>query len=102
MPTLAEWDGSDGKNVDMKKHKLLLFMMFILFILFFFAFRIAMLGSARRKDSGQATRQKFMHKISGGSLDYGYGSKHPMDPALGDDWFFFSSYLLRRCLDPGQ
>ena len=61
-----------------------------------------MLGSARRKDSGQATRQKFMHKISGGSLDYGYGSKHPMDPALGDDWFFFSSYLLRRCLDPGQ
>lgn len=48
-----------------------------------------MLGSARRKDSGQATRQKFMHKISGGSLDYGYGSKHPMDPALVDDWFFF-------------
>ena len=33
MPTLAEWDGSDGKNVDMKKHKLLLFMLFILFML---------------------------------------------------------------------
>ena len=56
MPTLAEWDGSDGKNVDMKKHKLLLFMMFILFILFFFCISHSNVGFSPPKGFGPGNK----------------------------------------------